>query len=228
MDDYIYSRLRSAFPKETDSPLLRAVKEGVNLADDAVNSLPFLNTLVGKDSRGYLRRAGVMFTVDVYAKRGDLPFQVNFQRQPRGSWHWTSISSNNVEAHIVRTDSKLCFPKDSANRQDKRIFNNGDLFSDKKVVPFAETLESDALIYTWLACGANQKGEITHVMWNAPYADEKKWLANIDVMSSALSEKVTPASKTIAPDLKSRMEFKEHVQRSLEDAQKPDEESEIE
>jgi len=228
MNQYILSRLRSAFPEECDEPLYRAVNEGVALADDAISSISFLSTAVGKDLKGHLRRAGVMFAVKKYAERGDLPFVVNFQRQPRGCWHWAAISSKNIEAHIVRTDSKLAFPTDSPNRQDKLIFNNGDLFSDKKVVPFNKSLNADSLIYTWLACGADKNGDITHVMWNTPFADEKKWLANINVMSSALSKKSILTPKTEAPNLKERLEFKEHVQKSLEDAQKPDEESEVE
>ena len=61
----IQDRLRAAFPPATDALAVRAIREGVLLADDLIKSASILNTLIGRDYRGLIRRAGVMFSLAI-------------------------------------------------------------------------------------------------------------------------------------------------------------------
>lgn len=55
------SVFEKAFPASADAEVVRAVTEGVLLADDLIAHTPFLATPVGKNLRGLMRRAGVMY-----------------------------------------------------------------------------------------------------------------------------------------------------------------------
>lgn len=59
MDPKLLDQLAQAFPSTTDAEMVRAVTEGVLLADDLVSNTPILKTLIGRDLRGHIRRAGV-------------------------------------------------------------------------------------------------------------------------------------------------------------------------
>ncbi len=85
MDEYLLQRLRAAYPPTADPMIARALTEGIALADDAISGVPLLQTPVGLDLRGHVRRAGAMFAINEYSRRGDLPFAAAYERQTRGS-----------------------------------------------------------------------------------------------------------------------------------------------
>jgi hypothetical protein len=65
----------------------------VILADDLIAHTPFLATPVGKNLRGLMRRAGVMYRFHDLCELGDLPFQTSMVRMEKGSWHCLEIAA---------------------------------------------------------------------------------------------------------------------------------------
>src|SRR5690242_19946105 len=100
----IQDRLRIAFPPSSDVMTVRAIGEGIRLADDLIANTPLLNNFIGRDYRGLIRRAGVMFSFDAACARGDLPFTSEFRQMHRGHWHLLDIKSGVERAQICRTD----------------------------------------------------------------------------------------------------------------------------
>lgn len=107
--------LDGAFPQGSYGNTIRALREGVALGDEVVKSVPFLDTPVGKDFRGLIRRAGVMFRFHQLCEAGDLPFTAEFSPMPIGSWHWLEIRSGQCRGFIVRTADRDSFPEDTPN-----------------------------------------------------------------------------------------------------------------
>lgn len=215
MDTHLQERLRAAYPAESDGMLIRALQEGVALADDAVSGLAFLRTAAGQDIRGFLRRAGVMYAINEYCMRGDLPFETEFEKQTRGNWHWMNMKASNVTAHVVKTPALLGFPREAPTRQDKRLTNNGDLFNDEKILPFDKVIGRNSPLYAWLGYGTSRTGEITHAFWGIPAVDEDVYLAHTDVLNSANAQIMSaPASSAVAPEVK--LSFKKHIQEIIE------------
>ncbi len=214
MDGYLSQRLRAAFPPSADTLLVRAINEGLGIADDTISGLPFLQNKAGMDARGFVRRAGVLSMIHEYAMRGDLPFDAEFEKQPFGNWHWLNMSAAGVLGHIVKTDGAACFPKDGTARQDKRISNQGDLFDQPKLVDFEDLLPPEADIYAWLSYGCDKFGNITHAIWGVPAADENVYLASANILESAMLQgDIEPAEKTVAPSF--GMSFTEQVEEAL-------------
>jgi hypothetical protein len=87
------SVFEKAFPASADAEVVRAVTEGVLLADDLIAHTPFLATPVGKNLRGLMRRAGVMYRFHDLCELGDLPFQTSMVRMEKGSWHCLEIAA---------------------------------------------------------------------------------------------------------------------------------------
>lgn len=211
MDKYLFNRLREAYPETADPSVLSAINVGIALADDAISGLPFLRTVIGRDIRGFLRRAGVMHAIQEFARRGDLPFEVNFEKQTRGNWHWAVLNAAGVEGHIVKTPSYDGFPQDAPTRTDKRLSNNGDLFDAPKLVPIEKLVEPDSKIYAWLGYGVTHKGVVTHATWGIPAYDCDVYLAQADIMKTAEEKALTkPPSTQPTPEVK--LTFKQHIQ----------------
>lgn len=149
-----------------------------------------------------------------YAMRGDLPFDVDFEKQPCGNWHWLNMRSEGVLGHVVKTEKHDMFPKDGPARQDKRITNQGDFFEAPRLVDLAEALSSDSDIYAWLSYGCDRFGNITHALWGVPAADQNVYLASVDILDSAIKQgDPAPTDKTVAPSF--GIQFTEQVAEAL-------------
>ena len=218
MPDY-HEVLNSAFPESTYNNTIRAIRGGIALGDEAVKVLPFLDTPVGKDFRGLMRRAAVMFRLHEFCKAGDLPFATEFSSMPIGSWHWLEIRSGQCHGYLVRTQDKVEFPKDTPNEQDKRHSNQADLFSDPKVVELPQ-----AKIYTtWLCYGATKNGALTHALWGVPSGvSDETWLTRRDVLNFVLTSVVNPpeSSKRPTVDPRQAMRLRDEIAHSLEQHEK--------
>jgi hypothetical protein len=197
------------------------LREGIASADDAIKGIPFLDTPVGGDYRGLVRRAGIFHRTKDMCKAGDLPFRAEFSPMPRGTWHWLDIWSGDVHAHIVRTEEADAFPDDTPNRQDQRALNIRDLFEDERVV----RLESVKL-YAWLCYGATPNGALTHALWQAPSAkvDGKidEWLARMNLLNTVVLKKSEDPKRPAKIDPKTRMKLRDQAEKIRK--QKKDEE----
>jgi hypothetical protein len=213
MISVIQTRMRAAFPFTTDRATVRAVREGVLLADDLVKNTPLLSTLIGQDYRGLIRRAGVMFSFHEACKRGDLPFQATIRRMHRGHWHLLEIGSGAERAQICRTEEPDAFPEDTPVKQDERLANQFNLF--ETLPPIEELLLRIPRLYIWLTFGVDAPGNLTHVCWAAPAKEEKQWLAFENILRRADGALVPPPTSP-DPDPKSKLRFKEHIEAALE------------
>jgi hypothetical protein len=210
----IQERMRLAFPASADPMTIRAVRDGVLLADDLIKSTPLLNTLIGHDYRGLIRRAGVMFSFHETCKRGDLPFKTSIRQMHRGHWHLLEINSGSERAQICRTDEADAFPEDTPVKQDERLVNQFDLF--QRLPPVEILLRKIPRLYVWLTFGIDANGILTHVCWTAPAKEEKQWLAFENILrSAAKSAAPLPPAKS-APDPKKKLRFKKHIEAVLE------------
>ena len=209
--------LRSAFPAATDGSVIRAVREAVVLADDLRSNTHWLQSLVGSDLAGMLRRAAIMWRLHDYCKTGDLPFRADEIPNSNGSSHLLRIVSGPFEAHVVRTDSPGAFPDDAPIRQDRALRNEGDLFDDPKIVPFSEMVAAVKQAYAWLSFNATQTGVLTHVCWCMPKAKERGYLARLNILRVAQTAGVpnTPTEPP-KPDPTERMKFKRHIEDQIE------------
>jgi hypothetical protein len=205
--------LEIAFPAITDAEVVRGVTEGVLLADDLIKNTPMLKHLGGFDLRGHLRRAGIMFRLNDLCDRGILPFATDIVQMPHGPWHWLEIRSDKFKAHVCRTNSPLEFPDDTLSRQDERLRNQTDLFNPK-VMTLSEIAERASELYAWLTFGADKAGNILHLCWAMPPADETDWLAHINVLER-FRVSAAPNPTPSEPPKKLKLEFREHVEEKL-------------
>lgn len=166
--------LDAAFPSHTYGNTIRAIREGVAAGDEAIKGIPLLATPVGKNLRGFVRRAGVMNRLHELCEARELPFVAEFMHMPIGSWHWLEIRSGACHGYLIRTSESAEFPKDTPTQQDKRHTNQPDLFADPKVV----ALSQPRVLTAWLCYGATKNGATTHALWGLPSgADAETWLA---------------------------------------------------
>lgn len=219
MSEEYRSLLVEAFPQETWPTLARGVGEAVTIADKVRLSTPFLSTLVGGDLRGLLRRAALMWRIQMLCKSKELPFDAQEIVNTNGTSHLLKVRSKKIELHIVRTDEPLAFPIDARIRQDSRASNDADLFRDGKLIPLHEAIESVPHLYGWIMWGATGRGELTHFALGMPEPEEDKWLTYVDVLSHVRAAE----SKThVAPETSSKpnpallLKFREDTTRSLE------------
>jgi len=201
--------LDAAFPPECDANLIRAVSEGIFLADSTMRSAGFLRSAVGTDIRGHVRRAGILHRIHEMAQDGDLPFRSTMSRMPRGNWHWIELQSKNFASHVCRTDAPDAFPDDTPTRQDERVTNQLDLFmSTSSVVPINGYL-------AWLTFGVGDSGALGHLCWGVPNANDDVWLARTNIIRRAeRNEKIIPFEQA---DLKTKLKFRDHVEEALSD-----------
>jgi hypothetical protein len=208
--------LQSAFPPETYANTIRGLREGMASADDAIKGIPFMDTPVGRDYRGLVRRAGIFYRIKDMCIAGDLPFRAEFSPMPRGSWHWLDIWSGDVHAHIVRNEQPDEFPVDTPNRQDQRARNTRDLFEDDRAVRLVPLR-----LYAWLCYKATPNGALAHALWQAPSAksDGKsdEWLARINLLNVVVPKKSEDSSRPAKVDPRTRMRLRDRV---IEDKKK--------
>jgi hypothetical protein len=219
MSEEYRNLLVDAFPQETWVTLARGVGEAITIADKVRLSTPFLSTLVGKDLRGLLRRAALMWRIQMLCKSKELPFDAQEIVNTNGTSHLLQVSSKKIELHIVRTDEPLAFPIEARIRQDSRASNDADLFRDGKLIPLHEAIEAVPHLYGWIMWGATGRGELTHFALGMPESEEDKWLTYVDVLTHIRTEE----SKThVAPETSSKpnpallLKFREDIARSLE------------
>ena len=215
MESELQDLLAVAFPPESDGELIRGVTEGVLLADDLIRSTPMLKHLGGYDLRGHLRRVGIMFRVHDLSQRGDLPFETAIAQMPYGPWHWLEIRSKNFKAHVCRTEGQFDWPDETLSRQDERLTNQFNLFDDR-VVPLHEIAKDAHQLYSWLTFGADREGNILHICWAMPPADQTNWLAHINVIERAKTLAAPASVPPGAPPKKLALEFRDHVISSVE------------
>lgn len=210
--------LDGAFPTSTWAVTVRGITEGVFLAADAMENTPFLKNLLGRDIKGQLRRVGVMFRLQELCKAGDLPFQAEIERMPRGSWHWLEIKSGKINAHVVRSEAPGEFPEETPNRQDRRLVNQGELDLEGngsgRIIPISAFMPDIQSWYAWLLFGVTKKNELTHAAWAIPDADAAEWMAYKDILNGAKGQMPTPAATS--PDPLSKMKFKQHIEEALD------------
>lgn len=227
MDGYLLQRIRAAFPEASDPMLVRAINEGLGVADDTISGTWFLQNEAGSDARGFVRRAGVLGMLHEYAVRGDLPFETQFERQSRGSWHWLNMTAHGVLGHVVKTDGAFIFPKDGPAKRDKRITNQGDFFEMPKLVPIEEIIEPDSDVYAWLSYGCDKLGNVTHALWGVPAADDDVYMAYADILASAARQgDVKPQENIVEPPI--RVALKDQIIEALRRDAAEDDDAETE
>jgi hypothetical protein len=212
----IQARLRRAFPEETDLATVRAIQQGIFLADDAIRNVPMLSTSIGRDYRGLIRRAGVMFSFEEACRRGDLPFTSKFRKMHRGHWHLLEISSGREHAQICRTADAEAFPEDGPVRQDERLANQFELFEELPPMPIL--LNQIRHLYVWLTFGADADGRLSHVCWTAPAREGKDWLGFANILRHVANSAENLTTAAPAPDPRRKLKFKEHIEATLDDS----------
>lgn len=213
MNDDFQLRLASAFPPKTDAELIRGFSEGILLADDLIDSEPFLQTMIGRDLRGFLRRAGILYRLHELCRVGDLPFEATMGRMPRGNWHWLEIRSDRFVAHLCRTETALAFPEDTMTRKEERFRNQNDLF-EPNIVPLREEADRAQGLAAWLTFSGGMPGQLQHLCWAMPSSDDQEWLAHINVLRRAASSGVYRELEA-RPEKSLRLRFKEHIEEAL-------------
>jgi hypothetical protein len=212
-------RLQRAYPFETYANTLRALREGIAVADDTIKGIPMLASEVGEDYRGLMRRAGILHRFAEMCQSGDLPFRCALTPMPRGTWHWLDIYSGDTHAHIVRTEDPVAFPEDTPNRQDARASNIPDLFEteDERIIRL-----SPPKLYTWLCYRAAPDGRLSHALWQAPSAKADEWLARLNLLVVTIEKKSEDLQRPAKVDPKTKMKLRDDVQ-ALIDKKKFDE-----
>jgi hypothetical protein len=189
------------------------------MADAVRRSTPFLRTLVGRDQRGFLRRAAIMWRLQVLCAAKELPFAATEVLNTNGASHLLSILADNLELHLVRTEDVRSFPVDAPIRQDRRVTNQPDLFEDKKVVPLKEALRDVRRLYGWICWGATPTGELTHLCLGIPECGRDNWLAHVNILNRVRLEEGTPRltePTPSAPNPALLLRFRAEIARSLE------------
>jgi hypothetical protein len=219
MADDFQSRLLTAFAENTWPVLTRGVREGIQIADDVRRSTPFLSSLVGRDQRGMLRRAGIMWRIKALCDAKELPFKATEVLNDYSSSHLLSIVSGQIELHIVRTEDADAFPVDALIRQDRRATNIPDLFTDPKIISLAEVMKNVPRLYGWIAWGATRKGELTHLCLEMPEPDQNIWLAHKDILRSVIVSHPVESpddANEAAPNPALLLKFKHDIATALE------------
>ena len=220
MDEY-EKRLDAAFRPATDGETIRGVSEGILLADDVIENTPILRHAGGRDLRGHIRRAGIIFRLHDLCEKGDLPFSAEIVPMPHGSWHWLEMRSDNFKAHICRSDGPYDFPEETLSRQDSRLVNQTDLFAEK-VVPINEALAKIPELYAWLTFSAEKNGILKHLCWAMPPADSGSWLAHINVLKRAKLTVVKDERPVEEPAKIIKLRFRDHIEEALSKQDKSD------
>jgi hypothetical protein len=212
LDDVLQELLDEAFPASTDAQVIRSVQEGILLADAVISSEGWLRGLMGHDVRGYLRRAGILSRLHDACKAGDLPFPSSMERMPRGPFHWVELSSGRFRAHVCRTEGPGLFPDDTPTRQDERLVNQGDLFTES-VVSLRELAETSSELFAWLTFGVHDETHLGHLCWAMPAADGASWLAHTNVLHRLARSRIE--TETEAPPERVKLKFRGEIEEAL-------------
>jgi hypothetical protein len=224
MDENCQTALDAAFPALWDEEIIRAVQQGVLLADDTLKSVPFLNTLVGRDLRGLMRRAAIMWRLQQSATDGRIPIQATMSKMDKGHIHHLEMCSGDFRAHVVRTQDALAFPEESETRQDERLSSQQDMFAPN-IVPISAAISLIPTKYAWLTFGCDPKGKLLHCCWAMPARELDEWLARTDILKrfEATSAAHDTAKTSEVPSEKLRLKFREHIEAALRASDDDDE-----
>lgn len=203
--------LEEAFAAEHDRHVIAGAQQGVLLANAALAHEPFLQTLVGQDLRGHLRRAAVLFRMYEMCRAGDLPFDAQMSRMPRGGGHWVELRSGQFRAHICRTEGPTAFPDDTPTRQDQRATNQFELTLDENVILLRPEIPAESEKYAWLTFGA-AADQLTHLCWGMPAARQDEWLARVNILRRAEGTDTPPAT---SPSPKTVLRFRDHIEETF-------------
>ncbi len=207
----VQDRLLTAFPKSSNSIVVRAVQEGVYLADHLYDGESFLGNMIGRDLRGHIRRVGVSFQIKKYCERGDLPFIAQEKQMPLGRWHWLEIQSTGAIAHICRTDDANGFPDQTESRQDARIRLQTDLFAWKpEKIDFGKIVRDIPKLYAWMIYRVSAAQQLSHLCWVSPAVDVDEYVGHINVLEQVAAAGPMPPAPT-TPDPKDKVKLKDHV-----------------
>lgn len=233
MDDRLQRLLEVAFPEYTDANVIRAVSEGIALADDLIDNSRVLRNAGGGDLRGHIRRVGIMFRIRDLCERGDLPFTAEIVPMPLGPWHWLEIRHGNFLAHACRTSAPHAFPEDTLSRQDARLRNQEDLFAPP-AIDRGDVIISIREFYAWLTFGIGREGILEHLCWAMPPADDGDWLAYRDILrhtaivAPAQLEELQPLQPEQGSAESSNdalgLRFQEHIEQALSKQNEKDKE----
>jgi hypothetical protein len=212
--------LTFAFPETTWGAIVRGLREGIDLADDVVKNTPMLNTPIGRDLRGHLRRVGVLHRFQELCRVGDLPFRAQESEMPIGIWHWLDIRSGSFLAHVVRTECTGALPTESANRQAQCVKNQYDLLTDGRVPSILEVLATVTEFYSFLTFGTDAKGILTHACMGMPSSDNTGWLAYANLLRQRDAGWKAPSPAPKSPTPKDRLRFLDHVEEALANKRK--------
>jgi hypothetical protein len=207
-------RLEAAFKPAADGETIRGVSEGILLGDDLIENTPILRHAGGRDLRGHIRRAGIMFRIHDLCERGDLPFAAKIMPMPHGSWHWLELRSDNFKAHICRSDGPYDFPEETLSRQDSRLVNQGDLFA-QNVASITDVIGRIPQLCAWLTYSAEKNGALKHLCWAMPPADIGSWLAHINILKRAELRAVDEAVLVEEPTKIIKLKFRDHIEEVL-------------
>jgi hypothetical protein len=195
--------------------IVRGQREGISLADDMRKSTPLLANELGLDLAGHIRRIGVMVRLQELCKIGDLPFTATIEHMPHGTWHWLNLRSGNFVAQIARTETFNEVPEDTKNRQHYLVKNDGDLFSDPKIVPISEIKAKVDRFYAYLTFGATRSGQMTHSTLGMAAKDELVWLGHHDLLRAAGEGAVPTPEPAPKFDPKDKLKFNERIEELL-------------
>ena len=211
-------QLAAAFPETTWEPLIRGISDGIALADCLIEATPLLSSSIGREIRGFIRRAGILHQVNELCVQGALPFKAQPKKMPVGSWHWLDISSGLVTAHIVRTEFLRSLPIDTPCRQAEVLKNEYDLFEDGRIPPPPAKIEERYAVITF---GVDRGGKLTHAAAGMPNFEMTGWLAFLNLRKRGdRGESFRAPIAPVPPDPTKRLKFQEEVQQMLDDRQR--------
>jgi hypothetical protein len=212
----VQERLRSLLPAEFDVDIVRAVREGVLIADSCFDQGMLLADEMGLDLKGHVRRVGIAHQLCEYSRRGALDLNVQMTRMPRGHWHWLEIRRAGLLAHMCRTDDIHRFPEEAESRQDPRLSIQGDLLSwavrDKSM---SQIIREIPELYAWLTYRVAADGSVSHICWCSPAPDENTYIAQINLLEEAKRSRELPPEPA-HPSPKDMLRFQDAVQQLLE------------
>ncbi len=208
--------LEEAFPVSKDVGVYRAISEGVLLADGLISDTPLLNTVVGKDMRGLIRRAGIMWRLHDLSRSGDVEYEAVMAPMLRGRWHCVELRSGVFKVHICRTDEAGAFPEESMTRFTERSVNpQMELFDDPRVLQLRRAAEVDDL-YAYLTYSVSQRSEIAHFCWSMESRDGGDWVAHIDALTRVKSyQESQEKSAAEQPTKATKVKFHDFIQEAI-------------
>lgn len=145
----------------------------------------------------------------------DLPYTSHYVCIQHGHWKQLEIRSKQFRLHIHRSDAPEMLPNDTPSRQDARLTNQLDLFSDPKVIDL-HSLRTEATFQAWLTYGLTKIGELTHLCLGVPSATDEGWLARVNILSEVQASKADVEETAPVLDAGIKLKFKDEIRAALD------------